>query len=112
MCPFGRLDIANLLANAAKFTREGHVRLAAARAGSSVRVSVTDSGPGMDPDLQARVLEPFVRGDADAPGWGLGLAIVDRLVRLLGGKIEIESRLGAGTTVAIVLPAAEPAGVA
>jgi signal transduction histidine kinase len=99
--------LANLLTNAAKFTREGYVRLAAARDGALVRVSVADSGPGMDPDLQARALEPFVRGDADAPGWGLGLAIVDRLVRLLNGRIEIESRLGSGTTVAIVLPAAE-----
>jgi signal transduction histidine kinase len=99
--------LSNLLTNAAKFTNEGHVRLVAARDGSSVRVSVTDSGAGMDLHLRARALEPFVRGDADAPGWGLGLAIVDRLVRLLGGKIEIESRLGAGTTVAVVLPAAE-----
>lgn len=103
--------LSNLLTNAAKFTHEGHVRLVAARDGSSVRVSVTDSGPGMDPELRARALEPFVRGDADAPGWGLGLAIVDRLVRLLDGKIEIDSRLGTGTTVAIVLPAAEPVHV-
>ena len=99
--------LANLLSNAAKFTREGHVRLAAARDGALVRVSVVDSGPGMDTELRARALEPFVRGDGDAPGWGLGLAIVDRLVRLLNGRIEIESRLGSGTTVAIVLPAAE-----
>jgi signal transduction histidine kinase len=99
--------LANLLTNAAKFTREGYVRLAAARDGALVRVSVVDSGPGMDADLRTRALEPFVRGAGDAPGWGLGLAIVDRLVRLLGGRIEIESRIGSGTTVAIVLPAAE-----
>ena len=98
--------LSNLLANAAKFTEEGLIRLAAHRTGASVSILVTDSGSGMGPDLRARALDPFVRGKADAPGWGLGLAIVDRLVRLLGGTIDIESRLGIGTTVAIVLPAA------
>jgi signal transduction histidine kinase len=98
--------LANLLANAAKFTAQGRIRLTALRNGASVNVLVTDSGPGMGTDLRARALDPFVRGEADAPGWGLGLAIVNRLVRLLEGTIEIDSRLGVGTTVTIVLPAA------
>jgi signal transduction histidine kinase len=104
--------LSNLLANAAKFTEAGKIRLTARRAGASVSILVTDSGPGMGADLRARALDPFVRGEADAPGWGLGLAIVDRLVRLLEGTIEIDSRLGVGTTVTIVLPAAPGAAPA
>ncbi|HJQ82652.1 MAG TPA: ATP-binding protein [Candidatus Binatia bacterium] len=101
-----RQVLVNLLANAAKFTQAGAVRLLAAREGEAVRVSVQDTGPGMDPALGARALEPFVRG-ADGPtGSGLGLAIVSRLLPLLGGRLAIESAPGRGTDVQVRLPAA------
>ncbi len=101
-----RQVLVNLLANAAKFTQAGCVRLAAARLGEAVWVSVRDTGPGMDPDLGARALEPFVRGAQGPAGSGLGLAIVSRLLALLGGRLSIDSVPGRGTDVQVRLPAA------
>ena len=101
-----RQVLVNLLANAAKFTQAGCVSLAASREGDSVRVSVIDTGPGMDPSLGDRALEPFVRGPEGPMGSGLGLAIVARLLPLLGGRLSIESAPGQGTGVHVRLPAA------
>jgi signal transduction histidine kinase len=99
-----RQVLVNLLANAAKFTREGRVRLAALRTNGSVEISVADTGPGMDASLADQILEPFVRGDSEQAGTGLGLAIVSRLLNVLGGRLEIDSALGRGTTVRVRLP--------
>ena len=88
------------------FTQAGCVSLAASREGDSVRVSVIDTGPGMDPSLGDRALEPFVRGPEGPMGSGLGLAIVARLLPLLGGRLSIESAPGQGTGVHVRLPAA------
>jgi len=101
-----RQVLVNLLANAAKFTQAGCVSLAASREGDCVRVSVIDTGPGMDPSLGDRALEPFVRGPEGPMGSGLGLAIVARLLPLLGGRLSIESAPGQGTGVHVRLPAA------
>jgi signal transduction histidine kinase len=101
-----RQVLVNLLANAAKFTQEGCVRLVAAREGDAVRVAVEDTGPGMDAALRERALEPFVRGDHGPGGAGLGLAIVSRLLPLLRGRLVIESAPGRGTAVEVRLPAA------
>jgi signal transduction histidine kinase len=101
-----RQVLVNLLSNAARFTQEGCVRLVAAREEAAVRVSVEDTGPGMDPALAARALEPFVRGPGEDAGSGLGLAIVARLLRLLGGEVAIRTSPGQGTGVDVRLPAA------
>ena len=101
-----RQVLVNLLANAAKFTQAGCVSLSASREGDCVRVSVIDTGPGMDPSLGDRALEPFVRGTEGPMGSGLGLAIVARLLPLLGGRLSIESAPGQGTGVHVRLPAA------
>ena len=101
-----RQVLVNLLTNAARFTNEGCVSLAAVREGDAICVSVEDTGPGMDPSLGERALEPFVHG-ADGPtGSGLGLAIVARLLNLLGGRIAIDSAPGRGTSIRVRLPAA------
>jgi signal transduction histidine kinase len=100
-----RQVLVNLLANAAKFTQAGCVRLVAARAGERVDITVMDTGPGMEPGIASQALEPFVHGDSPAAGSGLGLAIVARLLRLLGGDVVIDSAPGRGTSVRVRLPA-------
>jgi signal transduction histidine kinase len=99
-----RQVLVNLLANAAKFTNEGCVALVARARAGGVDVSVTDTGPGIDPGLRGQVLEPFVRGDSPAAGSGLGLAIVSRLLQAMQGTLTIESAGPVGTRVAVRLP--------
>ena len=103
-----RQVLVNLLANAAKFTQEGCVRLVAACREGEVNVSVTDTGPGIAPALQSRVLEPFVHGDSPAAGSGLGLAIVSRLLAAMHGELAIENETSGGTRVGVRLPAVPP----
>ena len=93
----------NLGENAAKHTSRGSVVLRAYRRGGSVTVEVEDSGPGISPELQRHVFDRFYRGERDADGFGLGLAIVRETVRTLGGRIELDSSPGEGTVFRIVL---------
>ncbi len=109
-----RQSLVNLLGNAIKFTREGAVtlRLDAGPDPSEprLRIEVEDTGPGIAPEDQARVFEPFVQaGQTSAQkGTGLGLAITRQFVELMGGRIGVSSRLGRGSCFWIELPV-EPA---
>jgi signal transduction histidine kinase/CheY-like chemotaxis protein len=102
--------VSNLLSNAVKFTPEGgliEVRLV--RHETSARLTVTDSGEGIDPALLPRIFDPFEQGDSSTTrkhqGLGLGLAIVRQLVELHGGTIRAESRgKGRGATFTVDLP--------
>lgn len=104
----GRM-ISILLGNAVKFTERGEIvlRLAARDRGGSaeVQVEVTDTGIGIAPADQAKVFEPFVRGNAQAAerygGTGLGLAIAARLARLMSGQISLASTPGQGSTATL-----------
>jgi len=80
----------NLGENAAKHTGRGSVTLRAYGDGSTVTVEVEDSGPGMSPEVQRHVFDRFYRGERDAHGFGLGLAIVRESVRTLGARIELQ----------------------
>jgi CheY-like chemotaxis protein/HPt (histidine-containing phosphotransfer) domain-containing protein/anti-sigma regulatory factor (Ser/Thr protein kinase) len=113
----------NLSSNAIKFTAAGRVRLAveALPGGTDrarLRLSVTDSGSGIDPGLRAQLFDPFVQGDTSAArragGTGLGLAICRRIVDRMGGRIEVDSALGVGSrfTVELALPVAAEAAAA
>ena len=93
----------NLGENAAKHTVRGSVVLRAYRDGESVTVEVEDSGPGISPEVQRHVFDRFYRGERDAHGFGLGLAIVRESVRTLGGRIELDSSPGEGTVFRILL---------
>jgi signal transduction histidine kinase/HAMP domain-containing protein len=93
----------NLGENAAKHTARGSVALRAYRNGNTVTVEVEDSGPGISPEVQRHVFDRFYRGERDAHGFGLGLAIVRESVRTLGARIELDSSPGEGTVFRIVL---------
>lgn len=103
----------NLLGNAVKFTEQGEVAIMVVRAGGedrevSLRFSVADTGIGMSEDLQQRLFHPFEQGDSALTrkygGSGLGLSICQRLVQMMGGKIEVNSHPGKGSTFHVTLP--------
>jgi signal transduction histidine kinase len=95
--------VRNLGENAAKHTARGSVILRAYGDGNTVTVEVEDSGPGIDPEVQRHVFDRFYRGERDADGFGLGLAIVRESVRTLGARIELDSSPGEGTVFRIFL---------
>ncbi|MBI4805025.1 MAG: transporter substrate-binding domain-containing protein [Desulfovibrio sp.] len=104
----------NLVGNAIKFTEKGEVRIDASMlpssGDSSVRVLVTvrDTGIGIPEEYLKNIFEPFVQAEGSYTrrfqGAGLGLSIVRRLVKLLGGEIAIDSTPGEGTTIYLSLP--------
>jgi signal transduction histidine kinase len=104
--------ILNLLSNAVKFTPAGgSVDVSAAQVDGSVQVSVTDTGPGIPAEDQARIFEEFQQaaaGKEQADGTGLGLALSRRLVELHGGRIWVDSEVGKGSTFTFTLPVAPP----
>jgi signal transduction histidine kinase/ligand-binding sensor domain-containing protein/ActR/RegA family two-component response regulator len=100
----------NLANNALKFTEHGHVSLCAQRSADGLEFSVSDTGPGIPEASQARLFQRFEQADGPQrrAGSGLGLAICRELVDMMGGSIELVSRLGHGSTFRVRLPLAEP----
>ena len=75
-----------------------------------VRISVTDTGTGMTPEVKARALEPFYTTKSTGQGFGLGLSVIDNFAKQSGGNLEIESEVGKGTTIHLSLPIIETSG--
>jgi signal transduction histidine kinase len=104
--------LSNLVQNAITHldgAAEKRVDIVAADAGDDVSIEVRDTGPGLTPGTEAKVFEPFVRGDSAAqPGLGLGLATVKRIVETHGGTVGVESHAGAGCRFWMRLPKASP----
>ncbi len=104
-----RQVVFNLLSNAVKFTPEGgSVTVSSARVNGEVRVSVSDTGPGIAAEDHVRIFEEFQQTDVgtrDLEGTGLGLALSKRLIELHGGRIWVESELGKGSMFTFALPA-------
>jgi signal transduction histidine kinase len=100
--------IGNLLQNAIRYSQRGtRILLSAEQVGDRVRISVTDSGPGIPPAERERVFERFYRGErakASTNGSGLGLAIVRMLVDLHGGRVWIEAAPEGGARFVVELP--------
>jgi PAS domain S-box-containing protein len=101
--------LANLLSNALRYTNKGHVRLFGERTSDQLRISVEDTGIGINPDDQTRIFDEFATLGTEpqnvGEGTGLGLAICRRLATLLQGEILLESTPGVGSTFTLVLPA-------
>ncbi len=108
-----RQVMTNLVSNAIKFTHMGTVTLTAASmgGGNRVRISVTDTGIGIDPSARDRVLGAFGQADSSTTrrygGTGLGLAICNQLVGMMGGVLDFSSQAGVGSTFWFEVPLAE-----
>ncbi len=116
-----RQVLVNLVGNAVKFTERGAIVVRAEResgsgAQANVAFTVSDTGSGIPPDAVETLFDPFTQVDGTSTrehgGSGLGLAISSRLVRLMGGKLAVESELGAGSTFSFTLPFALAEAVA
>ena len=101
--------VENLLQNAVKYSPDGgEVRLAVRRERETARVSVSDHGIGIAPRTSPKLFRPFSRlhdrKTSGIEGFGLGLSICERFVRAHGGRFEVESRPGEGSTFSFTLP--------
>ena len=98
--------IDNLLTNAVKFTEAGTITFNARYDGGRLFIEVKDTGMGMSEETISRIFRPFERqaSQGNANGYGLGLPITKGLVNLLGGTIEVTSRVGNGSTFRVALP--------
>lgn len=94
-----RRILQNFLSNAVRYTRDGRILLGVRRQGGSVLAGVWDTGEGIPEHQRAEIFEEFRRLDQDhpSPGLGLGLAIAERVARLLNHELVLDSRLGRGT---------------
>ena len=103
--------LGNLVGNALKFTLPGGtIAVSTVARDAELEVAVKDTGPGIPEEDQARIFDRFYRGaQPSGHGAGLGLAIARALVEANGGRIWVESRVGAGTVMRFVLPRARPA---
>jgi signal transduction histidine kinase len=103
------LILQNLLGNAVKYSSRGRVKVMARNNSNNESIdwvlSISDQGPGIAPENLSHLFDAFRRGDTyGKPGVGLGLSIASEATRLLGGKLEIESELGIGSTFRLLLP--------
>ncbi|MCB0062946.1 MAG: response regulator [Caldilineaceae bacterium] len=115
-----RQILTNLVGNAVKFTNEGTINVAVKTVRrdngktrrrfpmAEIEIQVQDTGIGMSPDLLNNLFDPFIQADSSTTrrfgGTGLGLSITKRLVNLIGGTLEVESKLNIGSTFTVTLP--------
>jgi signal transduction histidine kinase/AraC-like DNA-binding protein len=112
--------VLNLLSNAVRFTEHGHIALGAAVGDEDVSIWVEDTGVGIDPELQQKIVQEFmtvstVEGTEESrprAGIGLGLSVTSHLVQLHGGALRIDSRPGTGTICRVRLPVGDAAELA
>lgn len=110
-----RRILQNFVSNAIRYSRRGRIVVGCRRMGNGhLRIEVHDQGPGIPEALQREIFEEFRRldeGRADDRGAGLGLAIVERLGRLLGHPIGLRSQLGRGSVFWVCVPLGDPAAL-
>lgn len=99
----------NLFDNAIKYSEpDGTIFLTLSRTPVTVSASIRDQGRGIAPDDLEKVKQKFFKAKNSVRGSGIGLAVVDEIVGTLGGKFDIASTLGQGTTVTVTLPVYHP----
>ncbi|MBS7669973.1 NahK/ErcS family hybrid sensor histidine kinase/response regulator [Croceicoccus gelatinilyticus] len=105
-----RRILQNFVSNAIRYTEKGGVEVQAREEGDHIAISVTDTGPGIDPEKREAIFEEFrrLKKTQKTPGKGLGLAIVRRASAMLGHEIDLQSEEGRGSTFTILVPRAEP----
>jgi len=100
----------NMLSNAAKFTKKGTVTLSISKESDDIIFAVTDTGIGMDENQISKVFEEFTQAESstskDYGGTGLGLPISKKMTEMMGGKMDVKSTKGEGTTFSITIPIA------
>lgn len=98
--------VQNLISNALRYTLSGGVLIGCRRRGDHLRIEVSDTGPGITEERRHEIFEEFSRGPTSGAsgGFGLGLAIVNRLAQALDLEVELKSRVGRGSTFAISAP--------
>ncbi len=104
----------NVFSNACKFTADGRITLSARRSAGEIEIAVQDTGKGIAPEDLERIFEKFYYvghevGSSANGGTGLGLAVSQLLVRAMGGRLEVKSALGKGSSFSIFIPAAPAA---
>lgn len=109
-----RRILQNFLSNALRYTPRGRVLIGCRRVGDQLRIEVHDQGPGIPESLQGEIFEEFRRLDDGVDqerGAGLGLAIVERIGRLLGHRISLRSTLGRGSVFAVTVAMGDAAAI-
>ena len=100
----------NIIDNAIKYTeKDGAVRVEAALENAHIRITVADTGKGISADDLPHIKEKFYKADTTVRGSGIGLAVADEIIRLHGGELQIDSELGKGTRVTVLLPKTQKA---
>jgi len=103
-----RQVLMNLVSNAIKYTKQGEIRVMAVAQDGEALFTVADTGPGIPPQFQEKVFEPFTQLDSsdsrEVMGIGLGLAIVKKYVELHGGRVWVESEPGRGSRFHFTIP--------
>ena len=108
-----RQVLLNLLSNAVKYTESGNISVSSRARDGVVEFLVSDTGVGVSEEHIEKIFEPFWQVEQTttrrAGGTGLGLAVTRQFVEMLGGKIDVQSRLGEGSTFRVSIPRTSPA---
>ena len=101
--------LANLLTNAIKFTSRGNINFHSEYSDGKLRIEIRDTGIGMDEETLKRIFAPFERAaqNVNSEGFGLGLFLTKGLIKVLEGKMDVESALGKGSVFRLELPLPE-----
>jgi two-component system sensor histidine kinase ArlS len=104
--------INNIVTNACKYSPSRQAVVSLGVSDHQLSVQVSDNGPGMEPEELERIFQPFYRADGQSavPGFGLGLSLAQRIIKIHKGHITVQSRPGRGTTFTILLPSARSLG--